>query len=68
MSPANNPCNHCGEDAERFGLTRHLEWDGFGHLIFCSFLCEFFWRRDKVFERTAAAVAGIGTLAIAALT
>jgi hypothetical protein len=27
---------------ERFGLMRHVAWEGFGHLVFCSFLCEFF--------------------------
>jgi hypothetical protein len=68
MSSEHSPCSHCGEDAERFGLTRHLEWDRFGHLVFCSFLCKFVWRRDKVLDRAAATAAGIAVLAIAALT
>jgi hypothetical protein len=68
MSSENSPCNHCGEDAERFGLMHHLAWEGLGHLVFCSFPCEFIWRRDKVPEGTAATVAGIAVLAIAALT
>jgi hypothetical protein len=46
---------------------RHLEWDGFVYLVFCSFLCELLWRRDQMLDRAAATAAGIAVLAITAL-
>ena len=39
-------CSACGTDVNRYGLARFLEWDGVRH-AFCSYLCEFFWRRRQ---------------------
>ena len=44
-------CSSCGIDVNRHGLTRYLEWDGV-RLAFCSFLCEFLWRRKRGIERS----------------
>ena len=68
MSSGRSPCKPLQRRRrERFGLMRHLEWDGFVYLVFCSFLCEFLWRRDQMLDRAAATAAGIAVLAITAL-
>ncbi|HXC26554.1 MAG TPA: hypothetical protein VNV38_01260 [Stellaceae bacterium] len=40
-------CALCGMDVNRHGLARHLVWDEIPH-AFCSYLCEFFWRRTRL--------------------
>lgn len=44
--PDTTACAECGKDANRNGLIRCLEWDGISR-IFCSYLCEFLWRRKN---------------------
>jgi len=36
-------------DVNRHGLARHLEWGEVQH-AFCSYRCEFFWRRTCTAE------------------
>jgi len=42
-------CSACGADENENGLARHLEWNGTPH-AFCSYKCEFFWRRSQYAE------------------
>ena len=49
-------CSWCSENVKQHGLARHLEWNGVAH-AFCSFLCEFFWRRTEVAETETSASA-----------
>jgi hypothetical protein len=42
-------CSWCSEDVHLHGLSRHLQWDHEEH-AFCSFLHEFFWRRERFAE------------------
>jgi ribosomal protein L24E len=49
-------CSSCGSNVDQHGLTRYLEWDGVRH-AFCSFLCEFFWRRRRDPDHVLAGVA-----------
>jgi hypothetical protein len=42
-------CSACGLDENLNGRARHLEWNGQPH-SFCSYRCEFFWRRDRYAE------------------
>jgi len=44
--PETTNCSACGINVNRHGLPRYLEWDG-ARLAFCSFLCEFLWRRKR---------------------
>jgi hypothetical protein len=46
-------CSSCGMDVSRHGLARYLEWDD-GAKHFCSYLCEFFWRRAAAVDRLTA--------------
>jgi hypothetical protein len=47
-------CAHCGRDVDQHGLGRLLEWDVATH-AFCSYLCEFLWRRARRADDLAAA-------------
>jgi hypothetical protein len=49
-------CESCGISVNHHGLTRYLEWDGV-QLAFCSFLCEFLWRRKRDRAHTLTGVA-----------
>jgi hypothetical protein len=47
-------CSVCDTNVNRHGLPRYLEWDDM-RLAFCSFLCEFMWRRKQGVDRALAA-------------
>jgi hypothetical protein len=49
-------CAHCGKDVDQHGLGRLLEWDEASH-AFCSYLCEFLWRRARHADQIRAAAA-----------
>jgi hypothetical protein len=51
--PGPTACSQCERDVNYHGLARDLEWDGVPH-VFCSFLCEFFWRRAHVARPSGA--------------
>jgi hypothetical protein len=44
--PEYTGCAQCARDVDHHGLGRLLEWDGLSH-AFCSYLCEFLWRRAR---------------------
>ena len=45
-------CAVCGIDANRYGFSRILAWDEV-RFVFCSFLCEFLWRRKRLASPSA---------------
>jgi hypothetical protein len=49
-------CAACGIDANKYGFPRTLNWDGV-RFVFCSYLCEFLWRRKGLANKTLGPVA-----------
>jgi hypothetical protein len=54
--PEPQGCSSCGMDVNRHGLARHLEWGREDH-TFCSYRCEFFWRRMRCTDHDLAGAA-----------
>jgi hypothetical protein len=50
--PEITDCVSCGIDVQRHGFPRYLDWAGV-RVAFCSYLCEFLWRRRQALDRMA---------------
>jgi hypothetical protein len=48
-------CSWCGSCVDQHGLARFLAWAG-ARYAFCSYRCEFFWRRGRNTNHTITAL------------
>jgi formate dehydrogenase maturation protein FdhE len=49
-------CATCGTNPDKHGFPHIVDWDGL-RFVFCSYLCEFLWRRKRSANQTLGPVA-----------
>jgi formate dehydrogenase maturation protein FdhE len=48
-------CATCGTNPDKHGFPCIVDWDGL-RFVFCSYLCEFLWRRKWTANQTLGPV------------